>query len=63
MNNTLKKILLYIVEVIGTTAIWSILDYFFSDAVDILENLIIVAIIVLLCNITDSIAKKFKKTK
>lgn len=63
MNKTLKRILLYVVEVIGATAVWCILDYFFGDAVNILENLIDVAVIVLLCNITDIIAKKFKKKK
>ena len=60
MNKTLKKVLLYAGEVILATVVWSVLDYFTSDTLNIVENLIDVAIIVLLCNITDCVVKKFK---
>ena len=63
MNKTLKKVLLYVGEVILATLVWSLLDYFTSDTLNIIENLIDVAIIVLLCNITDCVVKKFKNNK
>jgi len=63
MNETLKNILKYVVEVIGATIVWCGLDYFTDKTVNIVENLIAVAIIVLICNITDYIVKKFKNKK
>jgi len=39
------------------------LDYFTDKTLNIVENLTAVAIIVLICNVTDYIVKKFKKKK
>lgn len=63
MNKTLKNILLYLGEVVLATGVWCLLDYFMGDPVNIVSNLVDVAIIVLLCNIGSYIAKKFKKNK
>ena len=63
MNETLKNILKYVAEVVGATIIWCGLDYFTDKTLNIVENLIAVAIIVLICNVTDYIVKKFKKKK
>ena len=63
MNEILKNILKYVAEVVGATIIWCGLDYFSDKTLNIVENLIAVAIIVLICNVTDYIVKKFKKKK
>ena len=63
MNKTLKKVLLYVGKVMLATVVWCVLDYFTSDTLNIVENLIDVAIIVLLCNIIDCVVKKFKNNK
>lgn len=63
MNKMLKKVLLCVVEVILGTAVWSLLDCLSGDSIDIVDNLISVAFIVFLCNITDYISKKFKNNK
>jgi len=63
MNETLKNILKYVAEVVGATIIWCGLDYFTDKTLNIVENLTAVAIIVLICNVTDYIVKKFKKKK
>ena len=63
MNETLKKVLLCVGEVISGTSVWCLLDYFSGDSIDIIDNLISVGVIVLLCNITDYISKKFKSKK
>jgi len=63
MNETLKNILKYVAEVVGATIIWCGLDYFTDKTLNIVENLIAVAIVVLICNVTDYIVKRFKKKK
>lgn len=63
MNEILKNILKYVAEVIGASIIWCGLDYFTDKTLNIVENIVAVAIIVLLCNVTDYLTKKFKKKK
>lgn len=63
MNETLKNILKYVAEVVGATIIWCGLDYFTDKTLNIVENLIAVAIVVLICNVTDYIVKRYKKKK
>ena len=63
MNEALKNILKYVAEVIGATIVWCGLDYFTDKTLNIGENLIAVAIIVLICNVTDYLVKRFKKKK
>ena len=63
MNNIVKNILKYLVEVVLATLVWCGLDYITDKTLNIAENILAVAIIVLLCNVTDYIVKKFKKKK
>ena len=63
MNEIIKNILKYLAEVVLATIVWCVLDYFTGEPLNIVGNLIDVVIIVLLCNITDYIVKKFKKKK
>ena len=53
LNKTLKKILLFIVEVILITAIWTFLDHLIGDSINIVKNLRSVTILVLISNAFD----------
>ena len=63
MNGVTKNILKYLAETILMTIVWCGVEYFTDKSLNIVENLITVALIVLMCNITDYIVKKFKKNK
>ena len=63
MNGVIKNILKYLAETMLMTTVWCGLEYFTDKSLNIAENLITVALIVLMCNITDYIVKKFKKNK
>lgn len=63
MNGVIKNILKYLAETILMTIVWCGLDYFTGEPLNIVENLVTVALIVLMCNLTDYIVKKFKKKK
>lgn len=63
MNEITKNILKCLAEIVLGTMVWCGLDYFTGEPLNIVENLLSVSIIVLLCNLTDYLVKKFKKKK
>ena len=61
--SVMKKIIKWIAEIVLGTFLWCMLDYFTESSINLVTNLATITLIVVLCNITDYLVKKYKNKK